>query len=352
MKALCTLLLLASPLFAADLTGTFPAGERYEAPAAHAPAAVSRMFVRTLTNGKADLPATGGSGMIVWTIGPRGARLTTPTGDVLRPNEAGSVERGLRRFRFDNSETGLDLPRGTSEVFHVMRTEAASYRVEADAEAVIVAAEPDSSVTLETWVSPLSRQPGEPVTLHARLRDGESAIAGARVTARLAPLRGSAGKPVDLIDRGDGIYTATLAELPSATPGPWQARFDASGETPSGVRFARSGGGELFAERGAARLNAESVRAERVDGVLRVTATADVNVAGAYRFDVIVAGAADANGARAALAWGEGMRQLARGTNELTLDIPLATSGDLHVDVRLLGIDTIGVAGRVAIDVR
>jgi hypothetical protein len=304
------------------------------------------MFVRTLTGGAAELPAAGDSGMIIWTIGAKGARLTTPTGDVLRPSENGSIERGLRRFRFDTSEAGIDLPRGTSEVFHVMKAEPASYRVEAEG-AMIVAAEPDSAIVLETWIAPLSRQPGEPVTLHARLRDGEQPIAGANVTARLAPLRGPASMPVTLVDRGNGVYTATLADLPSATAGPWHARFEADGVTANHVRFARTGGGELIAERGAARLIADSVRAERAGGVLRVTAVADVAIPGAYRFDVIVAGARDANGTRAALAWGEGVRQLAPGTNELVLEIPLASSGELHLDVRLLGLDTIGVAGRV-----
>jgi len=77
-----------------------------------------------------------------------------------------------------------------------------------------------------------------------------------------------------------------------------------------------------------------------------VTANAEVAIPGAYRFDVIVA----SNGT--ALAWGEGTRRLARGANEITLDIPLdSTAADLHLDIRLLGLDTIGVAGRATIDV-
>ena len=342
------MLLLPASLFAADVTGVFEPGTPYEPPAEHAPATVSRMFVRTLTNGAADLPAAGDSGMIIWTIGRTNARLTTPTGDVLRPNDFGSIERGLRRFRFDTSEAGVDLPQGTSEVFHVMRAEAASYRLEGDvAGALVVAAEPDSAIVLETWIAPLSRQPGEPVTLHARLRDGKSGISGARVTARLAPHGGAAGRLVELIERGDGIYTATLADLPSAKPGVWQARFEADGETATGVRFARTGSGELVAERGAARLIADSVRASRSEGVLRVTASADVAIPGAYRFDVIVASDSTA------LAWGEGVRQLSRGMNELALEIPLdATAASLQLDVRLLGLDQIGIAGRIALEVR
>ncbi len=346
MKSLYTLLvLLATPIFAADLTGTFPPGERYEPPMDHAPAAVSRMFVRTLSNGTAELPASGGSSMIIWTIGPLNARLTTPTGDVLRPNENGSLERGLRRFRFDRSEMGLDLGRGAIEVFHVMRAEAASYRMEAGTDGVVVAAEPDSAIAMETWIAPLSRQPGQPVTFHARLRDGETPIAGASVTARLASPRGVAGSPIELVDRGDGIYTATLADLPSKMPGAWQARFEANGQTASGVRFARSGSGELIAERGAGRLGA--IRTSIGDGVLRVTASAEMLVSGRYRFDVIVASGSNA------IAWGEGVRELHRGTNALSLEIPIGTDArELHVDVRLLGLDEMGVVGRAAMDVR
>jgi len=354
-------LLLPASLFAADLTGTFEAGMRYEAPAEHAPAAVSRMFVRTLARGASslDLPAAGDGGMIIWTIPaastptrrPLGARLTTPTGDVLRQGEIGSVARGVRRFRFDSAEAGIDLPAGTHEVLHVMQTQAANYRLDVDVPAdvagvMVVAAEPDSRITMETWLAPLSRQPGEPVTLHAELRDGGTPIAGAKVTARLAAPGSAAGAPIELADQGNGVYAATLADLPDGTAGAWQARFEADGETAAGVRFARTGRGELIAERGAARLLGDSVRVTRTDGALRVTATADVVLAGAYRFDVIVAGARAADGSRPALAWGEGVRRLEPGTNTLTLDLP-AADGELQVDVRLLGLDPIGVAGRV-----
>lgn len=355
---LAALLLLPASLFAADLTGVFPAGEAYVPPADHAPAAVSRMFVRTLAKGTTavDLPAAGDSGMIVWTIPvdakarPLSPRLSTPTGDVLRPRELGSLERGLRRFRFDGAEVGLDLPKGTHEVLHVMKTAAASYRLDVDlpadvAGAIVVAAEPDSAIALETWISPLSRQPGQPVTLHARLRDGETAIAGATVSARLASPRGAAGASIELTDRGDGVYTATLADLPSATPGAWQARFEANGQTAAGVRFARSGSGELMAERGSGRLDA--IRTSVTNGVLRVTASAEMSIAGRYRFDAIVASGSNA------VAWGEGVRELHRGTNALSLEIPIGSDArDLKVDVRLLGLDEMGVVGRVVVDVR
>ncbi len=356
------LLLFPTSLFATDQTGVFARGERYEPPTEHAPASVSRMFVRTVTRQAAavDLPATGDSGMIVWTIPVSqnanarrpGARLTTPTGDVLRPHENGSLERGLRRFRFDSSEVGIDLPSASHEVFHVLRSEAASYRLDVDVPAdvagvIVAVAEPDSPITMETWMAPLSRQPGEPVTLHARLREGDDAINGARVTGRLSIPGSAAGAPIELIERGDGIYTATLTDIPGDAAGVWQARFEANGRTAAGVRFARTGSGELISERGAARLRPGSIRATRADGMLRVTASANVVVPGAYRFDVIMA----SNGE--ALAWGEGARQLMSGENELVLEIPLEShSGPLHLDVRLLGLDEVGVAGRMSIDVR
>lgn len=359
------LLLIPAALFAsdADRTGTFPAGERYEPPADHAPAATSRMYVRALTRDKAalELPASGDSSMLVWTIPsngakPLGARLKTPTGAVLRPTESGSIERGLRRFRFDGAEVGIDVPRGLHEVLHVMRSVAANYHLDVEMPgdlegALVVVAEPESAITLESWVAPLSRQPGQPVSLYASLRDGQSPVRGARVTARLAPGSGIAGDSIVLSDAGDGVYTATVNELPS-TPGVWQARFEATGETAEGVRFARTGSGEFIAERGAARLRAESVRAVRIDDFLRVTASVDVSVAGMYRFDVIVAGAPGDGGSRPALAWGEGMRRLSLGANTLSLDIPVDAAGELRLDVRLLGMDEMGVAGRAEIDVR
>ena len=323
------ILLFTWSLFAQDVTGKFAAGERYEAPADHAPATVSRMFVRTVTHDSpsVDLPATGRGGMLISTMA--GARLTTPTGDVLRPRENGSIERGVRRFHVD----------ATSDVIHVDRAEAASYRVEVDLprnvdRATVIVAEPDSPIALETWITPLSRQPGEPVTLFAKV-SGE--INDAHITARIG------GDTIELMEQ-DGVYTATLTDFASA--GLQQVHFDAEGETRNGVRFARTGSAEFVAERGAARLVRDSIHASRVDGLLRVTAKTDVMIPGAYRFDVIVS----SNGT--ALAWGEGTRQLARGANELTLDIPLdSNAANLHLDVRLLGLDTIGVAGRATIDV-
>jgi hypothetical protein len=336
-KALLLLLSLALPLFGADVTGRFDAGTRYEEPAAHAPANVSRMFTKSVAQAASiDLPATGGSGMIIWTIAekPVATRLRTPTGAELLPSERGSIERGLRRFRENDDE-----------VLHVMQAAPARYQLDVDAAATVVVAEPESSVTLSTWAAPLSRQPGEPVTLHAELRDGESPLAGANVTARLVNPRGRTIENVTLTDRGEGVYSATLTDLPMHAPGTWTVRFDAEGATPAGTRFARTGSGELVSERGAARLG--TIRTEVVGDALRVSLDANVKLAGAYRLDVIVADR-DHN----ALAWGEGRRDLTLGATKLELDIPLANLGGanpeaLFYDVRLLGLDTMGVAGRV-----
>ena len=359
MKTLMALALLLTPAaLAADQTGRFDAGTRYASPAAHAPASVSRMFAKTVgrETKAVDLPAAGNSGMIVWTISSGGAvrtRLVTPTGDALAQNDRGSIERGLRRFAIDAAETTeLDLPRGAHEVLHVMRTTAASYRLELDAPQdvaaiTVAAAEPDSALTMSTWAAPLSRQPGQPVTLHAELRDGETPIRGARVTARLASPRGRAHDSIDLAEIADGIYAATVSDLPERVPGAWQVRFEAEGVTAEGTRFARTGSGELVSERGLARLG--DLSAVVVDGVLRVTAAADVQVAGRYRFDVIVAHAGESR------AWGEGVRTLERGAQTITLDLPLSDVGaakDLLVDVRLLGLDEMGVAGQKTIEVK
>jgi hypothetical protein len=366
-RSLILLLALAAALapaaFAADLTGTFDRGTRYEEPALHAPANVSRMFARELPrsaqNASVDLPAAGGSGMLIWTIPVRrnvnGAavttRLRTPSGAVLDRAERGSLERGLRRFRIDGSETAeLGLPAGAHDVVHVMNTVAASYALDVEmpddvAGVTVVAAEPDSAIVMRTWASPLSRQPGEPITLHAELADGATPIANARVTARLASPNGKAFDAIELTADGNGVYTATLAELPERTAGAWQVRFEADGVAANDARFARTGSGELVAERGAARLG--GIRTEVVGDVLRVSVPADVNLAGAYRFDVLVA-----DGSRNALAWGEGVRHLVTGATNLELEIPLANLGgaavdDLFFDVRLLGLDAMGVAGRV-----
>ncbi|HEU4889652.1 MAG TPA: hypothetical protein VFV49_17335 [Thermoanaerobaculia bacterium] len=351
---------------AADLSGRFNAGTKYEAPDAHAPANVSRMYVRTLERTErtqsVELPAAGGSGMIIWTVPARHSadaavktRLRTPNGSLLQPGDRGSLERGLRRFPLDAAETAeMGIGGGAHEVVHVMATAAASYHLDVDmprdvAGVTVIAAEPDSALTLSTWAAPLSRQPGEPITLHAELRDGATAIPGARVFARLASPNGKSFAKIDLTEQPDGTYSAVVRDLPENLPGTWQVRFEADGTNERGARFARTGSGELVAERGAARLG--EIRTEVVGDALRVRASVDVVLEGAYRFDVLAA-----DGSSNAVAWGEGVRTLSTGATELSLDIPLAHLGstrveDLFLDVRLLGLDVIGVAGRVTKEV-
>lgn len=336
-KTLLLLLSLAPAALGADVTGRFEAGTRYQEPDGHAPAQVSRMFVRAASkSASVELPATGKGGMIIWTIGPETVKtsLRTPMGATLAPEDRGSIERGIRRIKD-----------GSDQVLHVMRTAAAVYAVDVDGAATVVAAEPDSPLTLATWAAPLSRQPGEPVTLHAELRDGDAPVAGAKVTARMASPDGRSFDLVALEDRGNGVYEATLADLPAGIAGAWQVRFDAEGTNAEGARFARTGAGELVAERGAARLG--GIRTEVTGDMLRVSVPADVALAGAYRFDVIVADRAGRS-----LAWAEGARSLTVGATSLEIDIPLADLAgvaveDLFLDARLLGLDEMGVAGRV-----
>src|ERR1044071_423709 len=103
MKRVLFTLLFTSSLFAQDVTGKFAAGERYEAPADHAPATVSRMFVRTVTHDSpsVDLPATGG-GMCLGGRA-RGARGTPPRGRFVRPGKGGSTGRGAGGFPDDEA---------------------------------------------------------------------------------------------------------------------------------------------------------------------------------------------------------------------------------------------------------
>lgn len=362
-NALALLLSLAPVALAGDLTGRFDAGTKYEEPAVHAPANVSRMFARSIprtgANAVVDLPAGGDSGMIIWTIAANrnasgsaiSSRLVTPEGSALEPRERGSIDRGVRRFQLDPAETAeMGIAQGAQEVLHVMRTVAANYQLEVqlpqDVDGVtVVAAEPDSPITLATWAAPLSRQPGQPVTLHAELRDGDSSIGGATVTARLASPNGKAFAAIALTETTTGVYSATIDDLPEQTAGAWQVRFEADGIATNGARFLRTGSGELVAERGAARL--QKLETEVVGDALRIRVPAEIFAAGSYRFDIQIA---DAN--RNALAWAEGVRQLENGATTLEIAIPLAHLGDanldsLFIDARLLGLDAIGVAGRI-----
>lgn len=389
MKRLSTIalaVLLASSLsFAATpgtITGRFAPGERYEAPEPHAPAQVSRAFVKTVpvVAGRAavDVPAEGGTGLLIWTLPIASSRralardteatalrtaLSTPDGESLEAGEQGSLAKGLRRLTFAGSELvdlGLELS-GDQEVLHVVRAEPGSYRVAIDASGLaavtLVAAETGSRRTLSTWASPLSRQPGEPVTLHAELRDGTAPLGGdVRVSARLAGTNGEAGLEIPLVAKGGGVFEAVVTDLDLT--GFVNVRFEAEGGDDRGRVFARTGSAGFVSEPGVARLAKEGLTARWVgDGAsraLRVSGSAVVQTSGDYRLDVVVAGAVSKEGVRPGLAWAESTMHLARGTDAISVDVPaaeIAETAGLLVDVKLLGLDTIGVAGRAALTV-
>lgn len=360
-------LVLAAPLLAQPFA--------YREPEVNAPPSVSRMFVRSVdaksVSQGVDLPATGGGGMIILLLpvtnggGRTTATLRTPTGDALATTERAPSTGNLRRFTVDAAES-LGIRAGSDQdVLHIDRTEAARYHLtdialpEASAGLLVVAGEPDSRLTLTTTVGPLSRRQEDPVTLHATLRDDAAPIIGAHVSARLAGPGASAGEAIALFDDGrhndgaanDGDYAAVVTDLPSSATGFWTVRYDAEGTSGQGVAFARSSSNEFMNERLSARLNARSIRATVVDGMLRVTANAEILVAGRYRFDVIVASARDANGERQGLATGDAEQMLSAGAAQLRVELPFAgaNADDVLLDVRLLSLDTLGVAGRATV---
>lgn len=389
VSALVPVALLAAPLALAGApqvqTGVFAAGERYEPPADSAPARTSRAFVATveLKDGRAtvELPVTGGSRLIVWSAaaapGAGGqaaplalrSNLHRPSGETV----AADAARGFSIPADEAAELGLDLG-GAQQALHVKSAEPGLHRLElqADSDGVVtlVAAEPESRLTLETSAGPLSRQPGQPLTLRATLREGDAPLLGAQVVARLSAEGRTGGKALELRDDGrsgdgapnDGVYGRVLRGLPSQPVGLWSVRVEASGRDLSGRPFRRTGGGGFVNEAGDARLVEGRVTAQVAPSgraqVLRATAVADVAVAGRYRLDVIVAGAPGAPGAdgsRPGRAWAESTVELAAGRQRLTLDVPLAgaPAGErLLADVRLLGLDRPGLAGRLALEVK
>lgn len=360
-------------------TGRFAPGEAYAPPELVAPARESRAFAKTLVleKGRAtvELPVVGGSRLIVWhaAAGAEGhvAALTSslrlPSGE---PLAAGQGDGAVRRVPIEAEELGLDL-NGAQEALHVRRAEAGTHRLEllgpSGAVVTLVAAEPESSLVLTTQAGPLSRQPGEAVTLTARLQDVSGPLLGARVTARLQADGRTGGQSLELRDdgrsgdgaAGDGTYGFVLRGLPAAPAGLWSVRFEAAGKDSGGREFLRTGGSGFVNEAGAAQLLARGASASVVGtGSSRhVHVEADVLVreAGRYRLDAIVAGAADGNGRRPGRAWSEASQELEAGRVRLSLDVPLGESDPdeaLFVDVRLLGLDRPGLAGRVTLETR
>lgn len=387
-RTLVTLLLaIAMPVAAATpgtRTGAFASGERVTPPEPHAPAAVSRTFVKSAVplGGRVavDVPAGGSGSLLVLAIpaGERGAArpgdtaaptlesvLESPGGKRLAPRQTESED--LRRFAVSAEDLGLDLSAAAAEVLHAGRAEAGLWRFSANVPAgvgavTVVAAEPDSPLAMSTWASPLSRREGEPIVLHAELSDGGAPVAGARVVARLAAPGAPAGAEIPLFDDGrhgdgaadDGVYAAAT-DGKGLAPGLVVARFDAEGRDARGAAFARTGSGGLMNEPALARLGEVSARFVGAEGDrrLRIAASVDVRQPGDYRLDAIVSGAAELDGSRPGLAWGEATVTLAKGAQRVTLEIPaaqIAGEGVLHVDVRLLGLTTTGLAGRAELD--
>jgi len=155
-----------------------------------------------------------------------------------------------------------------------------------------------------------------------------------------AALRG-----INLIDTAE-CYGPHLSE---ALIGDYLARHDRSRWIVA-TKFGHEFAGFLkrhddFSAAGVQRQLDESLR------VLRVEAGADVAVAGRYRLDAVVAGRADGDGARLTVGSGASTRALAAGRARLRVDVPLRDGAEAGlVDVRLLGLDTPALAGRVAIE--
>jgi hypothetical protein len=357
-------LLVALPASAAErvTVGTFEAGEAYEPPADRAPARVSRAYVRTVavTDGAAtvELPVAGGQRVIVWTVAngaDAASSIRTPGGRGLASGEAKSADGSVRRVAVDSSEMGLDLP-GAQEALEVRDAEPGRYLLDVSSPGAaalsVVVAEPDSPLALTTWAGPLSLRPGQPLVLGASLRDGREPV-GARIQARLAGPDGKAGAPVELFDdgrhqdgaAGDGAFGARVDGATFA-PGFWSVRFDAAGDDARGIAFERTGSSGFMSESGAAVLGAATAVAGRG---LRVSADADVRMAGRYRLDVIVATLPDADGRQDGVAWAESTLVLAQGRAPLAVTVPAASLGTragqpLFVDVRLVGLDAPGVS--------
>ena len=393
-SALLASLLAATPLLAASAdrdVRAFAAGERLAPVLESSPESASRTFVRTVVpvagRAAAEIPATGTGTLLVWVLpapsdgtpamragdaagGGLATRLVSPSGETLGPDADGARGDAARRFRFEGfGGEELGLPVGTrQETLRVLAPEAGAWRVEVDAPdapaVTVVAAELESPLVLATWASPLSRQPGEPVALHARLSDGAAGVA-AVVSARLAPAAGAAGEPVLLFDdgahgdgaAGDGHYATTVADPGPLSAGPVAVRFDAEGVDARGHAFARTGSSGFVNERGDARLVPGSARAEWVgEGdarALRVSAEARVLVGGRYRLDVFAGGESAGDGSRAAYARAERTEELGPGLATLDVEIPAALLGNessLHLDLRVVGLSRPALAGRETLD--
>jgi hypothetical protein len=351
MKRVFVLLLFFSrSALAGDVTsGRFDPGTPYEPFLEHANA--SRMYVQQVPRGAGktvsiDLPVTGGGELVVWS----------------RANMALQALAG-RKPCVDSEDFVIDdtaaaevgVAAGRHYVRRVQDAEAGLYRLEVemsvgDARGVIVAvSEPQSAVILTTSVTPLSRQPKDTIFLRAFLSNDGSPITKARVIARLASPTGnvSALDGFQLIEKEPGKYEFSLPDLLEPTFGTWDVHFHAEGATPDKHRFARTGSNSFVAERGIARLGETSVTLTEM--TVRVHADVDVKEPGTYRLDIVAARR------ETAVAWAQEDRELAAGAASWDVEIPrtlVESTRDLQFDIRLVGVDPIGVAGRVVLPLK
>jgi hypothetical protein len=352
MKTVLVLLLLRLPtsLAAEDVARKFEPFTPYEALPVQGHGNVTHMYVRQVPRGtgnttSVELPVVGGTDLVIWSATK--IQLYAPTSsDPSKWIPAGEVE-DFAIAEPNASELGLAA--GQHYVRRVVAANPGSYRLEVEmpdgtAPGVVVAvAEPGSSVTLFTTVFPLSQQPHEPITVQARLWEDRSPIRGAKVIARLASPEGETPDTKEILEESKtqpGLYEKRLSSV-QQPPGIWEVFFDAEGTTRSGHPFARSGSNAFVVEPGIAHLRNASVKV--VNDNFVVVAQTDVMTKGTYSLDVVVVQKG------LAIAWAQGERKLVPGSVSLPINIPVAfidERNDLRFDVRLVGLDPIGVAGQ------
>jgi hypothetical protein len=344
----------------------FPFGTRYEPIPPESSRHLSRTFVLILTGDEAKdvrIPTSGDSPLTVWALpiapgSPEKELTLTVTDDAGRPIDPSSMN--MKKIPPGvTPELGLELTENSPQLVVWLPPSSSPYRLKLNLPppirgAVLLVAEPASSVTLSTWAAPLARLPGQNESLLAELKNGEAPIREATVTAYLtAPDQEIESKEIALSDNGangdavkdDGIYTADLPDLPP-TPGLWSVRIEARGP---GDRFARTSSAGFVTDAATAPLSGES--AVLTNDSLNVFVTPNVKKSGKYRLDLTVADAK----LRTSLAWAEQTFDLKEGSQSLAIAIPRklieGAATDLIVDIRLLSYDPPSIAGRSVVPV-
>jgi hypothetical protein len=341
------LALSAATAFAGDgiERGAFPPGTAYEPPALHAPEVQSKMFLytETMENAKNELslPISATGVVMVWMIPLAKERV----GELNLTIDGASPRGTTEPFQLpDLGVSGLAAAE-TQKFFKLAKpgtyTAHVSVTGPEPAGVILVVDEPDSPITLTTWVEPLSHRRGEPISLHAELRNEDDPINDATVDVRLAG-RGEehASDVLRLEHDGDGRYSRTLSH--NGKPGQWMVRFEARGKNGSFQRHALS---EFITENTTARLTA--IDPVVSGGTLNVTANLTNVSAGTYRMQLIVANRTQ----RTALAWAERTMKLKANDDRATIDIPISLIGsttDIYLDVQLVSLEPPAVVGQIA----